>query len=172
MRRILLVLILFGAVASLTLTVLPKHSEESTPLAQLKAHYPKKEVPSADHTRFAVLRGPFTRPQEVTEACISCHTERHKEVMRSSHWNWESTQYVEGQGIRTVGKRNILNNFCIGIAGNEPSCNRCHIGYRYDSPAFDFQDPYNVDCLACHDNSNTYVKATAGSRIRPWIWLS
>jgi octaheme c-type cytochrome (tetrathionate reductase family) len=162
MKRILLVLIIAGAILGLALAVLPKRSEESSPLSQLKARYQKKEKPSVDHTRFAVLQKSFAKPQDVTEACISCHTERHKEVMQSSHWNWERTEYIDGQGIRTVGKRNILNNFCIGISGNEPSCNRCHIGYGYDSPAFDFQNPYNVDCLACHDNSNTYVKSTAG----------
>ncbi len=162
MKRIFLVVIIFGAVLSLLLGVLPKRSEERTPLAQLKARFQKKEKPSVDHTKFVVLQKHFDKPQDVTEACISCHNERHMEVMQSSHWNWERTEYVEGKGIRTVGKRNILNNFCIGISGNEPSCNRCHIGYGYDSPAFDFKNPYNVDCLACHDNSNTYVKATAG----------
>ncbi|HEY3295309.1 MAG TPA: tetrathionate reductase family octaheme c-type cytochrome [bacterium] len=163
MKRIFLVLLVFGAVLALMLSVLPKKSEDQTPLAALKARYQKKEKPSVDHTRFAVLQKRFGKPQEVTEACISCHTERHKEVMQSSHWNWERTEYVEGKGIRTVGKRNILNNFCIGISGNEPSCNRCHIGYGYDSPSFDFQNAYNVDCLACHDNSNSYIKAGAGN---------
>jgi octaheme c-type cytochrome (tetrathionate reductase family) len=163
MKRIFLVIIVFGAMLGLALSMLPKRSEDRTPLAELKARFQKKEKPSVDHTQFAVLQKRFDKPQDVTEACISCHTERHKEVMQSSHWNWERTEYVEGKGIRNVGKRNILNNFCIGISGNEPSCNRCHIGYGYDSPAFDFKNAYNVDCLACHDNSNTYVKASAGN---------
>jgi octaheme c-type cytochrome (tetrathionate reductase family) len=163
MKRIFLVVIIFGSVIGLVLTTLPKRSEERAPLAQLRAQFGIKDKPSADHTQFAVLQKHFVKPQDVTQACISCHTERHKEVMQSSHWNWERTEYIAGKGIRKVGKRNILNNFCIGISGNEPSCNRCHIGYGYDSPAFDFQNPYNVDCLACHDNSNTYLKATAGN---------
>ena len=162
MKRIFLVVIVLGAALAFALSVLPQKSDDRTPLAQLKALHRKKAKPSVDHTRFAVLQKHFDRPQDVTEACVSCHTERHKEVMQSSHWNWERTEYVEGKGIRNVGKRNILNNFCIGISGNEPSCNRCHIGYGYDSPAFDFKNAYNVDCLACHDNSNTYVKANAG----------
>jgi octaheme c-type cytochrome (tetrathionate reductase family) len=162
MKRIFLVLIVFGAALGLILGALRKPSEESPPLSQLRERYLKKEKPSVDHTKFAVLQRHFDRPQEVTAACISCHTERHKEVMQSTHWNWERTEYIEGKGIRTVGKRNILNNFCIGISGNEPSCDRCHIGYGYDSPAFDFKDSNNVDCLACHDNSNTYMKTTAG----------
>jgi octaheme c-type cytochrome (tetrathionate reductase family) len=162
MKRIALILIILGAFLSALFSVLPKHMDEPSPLADLAARLRSNIQSSADHTHYAVLQRHFNRPQEVTEACISCHTERHKEVMQSSHWNWERTEYIQGQGIRKVGKRNILNNFCIGISGNEPSCNRCHIGYGYDSPAFDFQDSNNVDCLACHDNSNTYVKAAAG----------
>jgi octaheme c-type cytochrome (tetrathionate reductase family) len=162
MKRIFLVLIVFGAVIALLMGTLTKRSEDPTPFAHMKARYGQKEKPSVDHTQFAVLQKHFDAPQQVTEACITCHTERHKEVMQSSHWNWERTEYVEGKGIRRVGKKNILNNFCIGISGNEPSCNRCHIGYGWDSTDFDFANAYNVDCLACHDNSNTYVKAAAG----------
>jgi octaheme c-type cytochrome (tetrathionate reductase family) len=162
MKRTILLIVILGAILSMILVALPRHSEEDTPLGQLKARYHNKEKPSVNHTQFAVLQKKFDKPQEVTESCISCHTERHKEVMQSSHWNWERTEYIEGKGIRNVGKRNILNNFCIGISGNEPSCNRCHIGYGYDSPSFDFKNPYNVDCLACHDNSNVYTKALAG----------
>lgn len=36
---------------------------------------------SVDHTRFEELQKEFATPQEVTEACIACHNERHKEVM-------------------------------------------------------------------------------------------
>ncbi|RPH92931.1 tetrathionate reductase family octaheme c-type cytochrome [candidate division KSB1 bacterium] len=162
MKRIFLVAVIFGVILSLTLAVLPKQNRDNPVLNQLRSRYQKKEGPKTDHTRFAVLQKSFNKPQDVTEACISCHTERHKEVMQSSHWNWDRTEYIEGKGIRKVGKRNILNNFCIGISGNETTCNSCHIGYGYDRPDFDFKNPYNVDCLACHDNSNTYVKADAG----------
>lgn len=159
MKRIFLALLIIGALAGAMLTLLPKPGVDKTPLARMTERYRHKEKPSADHSLFAALQKTFNKPQEVTEACISCHNERHKEVMKSSHWNWERTEYIEGKGIRKVGKRNILNNFCIGIAGNEQSCNKCHIGYGYGDASFDFSRADNVDCLACHDNSNTYVKA-------------
>lgn len=162
MRRILLALALLGGLLLLVMSVLPKRSVERTPLETLRERYAVKHKSSADHTKFADLDGPFAAPQDVTKACIGCHTERHTEVMASSHWNWERIEYVEGQGIRKVGKRSIVNNFCIGIAGNEQACNRCHIGYGYGDASFDFKNPYNVDCLACHDNSNIYMKAGAG----------
>ena len=49
--------------------------------------------------------------------------------MASSHWNWERIEYVEGKGIRAIGKKNVLNNFCIGVAGSQQSCDKCHAGY-------------------------------------------
>lgn len=163
MRKILLVLAAFGFVLSLVISGLSGRSEEATPLERLLANRPEELPPSADHTMFAQLQQSFATPQEVTAACISCHTERHKEVMTSSHWNWERLEYIEGQGIRSVGKKNILNNFCVGISGNEQTCNRCHIGYGYGDDDFDFENANSVDCLACHDNSGGYLKANGGA---------
>ena len=53
--------------------------------------------------------------------------------MEGNHWNWEREEYVEGRGIVYLGKKNALNNFCIGTHGNELSCAKCHIGYGMDS---------------------------------------
>lgn len=162
MRRILLVLGILSFLTLLFLNILPERSSERTPLEQLRLRYGTVRKPSVDHGKFEVLNGPFSKPQDVTKTCVSCHTERHHEVMQSSHWNWDRIEYIEGRGIRKVGKKNILNNYCIGISGNEQACNRCHIGYGYGDESFDFKNPYNVDCLACHDRSNLYMKAGAG----------
>ena len=78
--------------------------------------------------------------------------------MKSNHWNWEREEYIEGKGIVSVGKKNAINNFCIGVEGNEQSCAKCHIGYGMTSESFSFNDPKNVDCLVCHDNTETYAK--------------
>ena len=162
MRKIPLILISLGIGLTLLVGTLRQKSVDPTPLELLKERLSKKHVPSVDHSKFPILQAYFRSPQQVTEACISCHTERHKEVMKSSHWNWERQEYIEGRGIRSIGKKNILNNFCIGISANEESCNKCHIGYGWTNAAFDFSDSANVDCLACHDNSNTYVKSLGG----------
>lgn len=161
------VLILFASFAAITffLLVWLWFTKEREPeyLAELRAKYKTREVPSVDHTQFQQLQKKFGRPQEVTAACISCHNQRHKEVMQSNHWQWERVEYVQGKGIRSLGKKDILNNYCIGIAGNEQSCNKCHAGYGWGGPDFNFNDSLNVDCLACHDNSNTYIKASGGA---------
>jgi octaheme c-type cytochrome (tetrathionate reductase family) len=62
----------------------------------------------------------------------------------------------------TIGKKNQLNNFCIGIQSNWEGCTSCHAGYGWDDADFDFTASENVDCLVCHDTTGTYVKGTAG----------
>jgi hypothetical protein len=163
MKRIFFGLLVFGLVLGMVIIALNGKSTESTPLAKLNEQYSKKIKASVDHSLFPQLQKRFTKPQDVTAACISCHNGRHKEVMQSTHWNWERTEYIAGKGIRAIGKRNVLNNYCIGISGNQQSCNRCHIGYGYSDASFNFSDSLNVDCLACHDNSATYVKAIDGA---------
>lgn len=116
-------------------------------------------TPSVDHSKFEILKEEFPTAQDVTAACLSCHTERHQEIMSTSHWQWERREELEGKGVVPLGKRNILNNFCIGVAGSEATCTRCHIGYGYADNTFDFNEPTNIDCLICHDNSGTYEKA-------------
>jgi len=163
MKRLFFGLLIVGVLAALTVLALHKNSTESTPLAQLTERYSTKAEKSVDHSLFAQLQKQFHRPQEVTAACITCHNGRHKEVMRSTHWNWERTEYIPGKGIRAIGKRSVFNNYCIGISGNEQSCNRCHVGYGYADAQFNFRDSLNVDCLACHDNSGMYLKQMNGA---------
>ncbi len=163
MKRIFLALIGAGALVGLALVMLPQRAVDPTPQARLKQQYATKVKSSVDHSKFDQLKRPFAKPQEVTAACLTCHNGRAGEVMKSSHWTWTRTEYIEGQGIRTIGKKNALNNFCIGIEGNEQSCNKCHAGYGYGDKNFDFKNPLNIDCLACHDNSDTYLKANMGA---------
>ncbi len=162
MKYVPLLLVALGIGITLFIGGLRRNTPSSTSLEQLKARFSRKHIPSVDHTKFTILQTKFSSPQAVTLACISCHTERHTEVMQSSHWNWEREEYIEGRGIRSIGKKNILNNFCIGTTSNEESCMKCHIGYNWVDSTFDFTKAENVDCLACHDNSSTYVKGARG----------
>jgi octaheme c-type cytochrome (tetrathionate reductase family) len=84
--------------------------------------------------------------------------------MSSAHWNWERVSYVEGRGITSAGKKNVLNNFCLGAQSNELACAKCHIGFGMTNDQFDFENARNVDCMVCHDNSDEYRKgsSTAG----------
>ena len=121
-------------------------------------NYKKDTIPKVDHSKFEILQQKFDNPKQVTEACLSCHNLTHKEVMNTSHWKW-TKEYVKDNGDTIqLGKKNILNNFCIGISSNEPRCTSCHIGYGWKDHGFDFSDSTGIDCLVCHDKTGTYKK--------------
>ena len=98
--------------------------------------------PAVDHSKFPALLGPFEKPQEVRMACLSCHTEAAKEIMHTTHWNSEFVNEATGQ---TLGKKTLINNFCVGIQSNELRCTSCHIGYGWADNTFDFSLQENID---------------------------
>ncbi|OIO03822.1 MAG: cytochrome C [Elusimicrobia bacterium CG_4_10_14_0_2_um_filter_56_8] len=159
MKNTIIIIASLCLLFAISIGVLSNKDIEPGTLTRLKAKYSQKHVPSADHTKFTALQKKFTSPRQVTEACIGCHNKRHEEVMRSAHWNWEKEEYIEGRGVVYLGKKNAINNFCISTPGNEKSCAKCHIGYGMDSKGTEFSDRGSVDCLVCHDNSETYTKA-------------
>jgi len=117
-----------------------------------------------DHAEFEILQQEFKRPQDLTAACLSCHNKRDDELMASAHWRWErETTLPNGRGTVTIGKKNLINNFCASAESNNGSCMRCHIGYDWKDKTFDFEDPTNLDCLVCHDNTDTYKKRKGGA---------
>lgn len=159
MKKILITLVI-GMISLIALiTALKKSEKEPTVLMKLQEKYSKKDSSSVDHTKFTLLQKKFNSPKEVTETCITCHNKRHLEVMQSNHWNWEREEYIEGKGIVKLGKKNAINNFCISATGNEKTCAKCHIGYGMTKEGFSFTDPKNIDCMVCHDNTETYMKA-------------
>ncbi len=110
---------------------------------------------TADHSQFEALQGPFESGMEVTEACLSCHTEAAQQVHESIHWTWE---YTQPETEQKLGKRHALNNFCLGIAGSYERCASCHVGYGWEDKEFDFSAEERVDCLVCHDTTGDYIK--------------
>lgn len=152
----LVVTVLIVAVP-IVLLLLPDAQDQPDPWDSLPQH------PShTDHA--ALITGPFASGPEVTAACLSCHEDAADQVMHTSHWTWESEPVLLPGRTEpvTIGKKNSLNNFCIGIQGNWPSCTSCHAGYGWEDAGFDFTNPELVDCLACHDRSGQYVKGKAG----------
>lgn len=108
-----------------------------------------------DHSQFPILQQDFETGPDVTEACLSCHEEAANDIMHTTHWTWEFVNETTGQ---TLGKKTLINNFCISIQSNEPRCTSCHIGYGWKDKTFDFSVAKNVDCLVCHDTTGTYKK--------------
>lgn len=159
MKKITISLVLIALVLVSAVSLFSSKESEPEALTLLKSKLTKKSEPSVDHSRFEILNKNFSNPQEITAACITCHNKTHKEVMQSNHWNWEKAEYVEGRGIVYLGKKNAINNFCISAEGNEKSCAKCHIGFGMTNTNFSFTDSTNIDCLVCHDQTETYMKA-------------
>ncbi len=108
------------------------------------------------------ISGPLNSGPEVTAACLNCHEDAATDVMKTSHWNWNLKQTINGKEVGR-GKKNAINNFCISIDSNWPRCTSCHIGYGWEDASFDFTDKTKVDCLVCHDTTGTYKKTATGA---------
>ena len=154
--RIIAVLVTVAASLSCT-------SESDTPVPDDTGKSLVRQSEHTDHSSF--FHKPFADGPAVTRACLECHKDSAQEVMETAHWNWQGPEVmVPGHDApMRIGKRNVINNFCIGIQSNWPACTTCHIGYGWEDENFDFSDETRVDCLVCHDNSGTYLKKYQGA---------
>ena len=127
------------------------------------AYIPTKAV-HVDHKD--IVQGEFKTGQDVTRACLECHEGAATELMKTTHWTWESKAFDvpwRDEDV-TIGKINQINNFCIGSQGNENKCMSCHAGYGWEEGKEVQQaNPENVDCLACHADPGSYGKGTFGN---------
>jgi octaheme c-type cytochrome (tetrathionate reductase family) len=146
---------------ALAIVILLVASSGALPRAWAEELAPEAGGSTADHSKFKELQKEFASGPEVTEACLSCHTEASKQVMHSIHWTWTFENPSTGQ---LLGKRNVINSFCGNVASNEPRCTSCHVGYGWT----DMREPppaeeARVDCLVCHDGSGQYAKLATGA---------
>jgi len=173
MRKIYLAFAVMGILFILVYNHYRDHNSYPDKLTLLEQKYSKPHKEKVDHSKFAVLQKKFKTPEEVTKACLTCHEDEATEVMHTSHWQWERPVYLKDKGIAYIGKKNIINNFCISTRGNEKSCGKCHIGYEMGTKKFSYDNKYEVDCLVCHDQSLTYVKgANLGGNPAPSVDLT
>jgi hypothetical protein len=108
-----------------------------------------------------------------TGTCLHCHGQgglipgenRATEVMKGAHWTWTATNQPAGHGAQVMGKKNIINNYCIATPSNEPRCTSCHIGISWRDNTFNFNNVTNIDCLVCHDTTGTYKKTPTGAGV-------
>jgi len=137
----------FGTIAILFVSVVSLGLVSGTALASSES--------TADHSKFDELDKNFKTGPQVTKACLACHTEAAKQVHKTKHWTWD---YLNPENKQRLGKKNVLNNFCIAPRSNFAYCTACHAGYGWKDDTFDFTSEENVDCLVCHDTTGTYSK--------------
>jgi octaheme c-type cytochrome (tetrathionate reductase family) len=117
----------------------------------------------------------------VTTECIKCHADEAADFMQTQHWTWKGPTpqlydvvdfAADPLALRdpgTIGKANLINNFCVSVGSNEKRCEQCHAGYGTTVSArsgANATDPTRVDCLVCHSGlvkaNMTGVSATIG----------
>ena len=119
---------------------------------------------TADHSQFKELQQTFQSGPEVTRACLKCHTEAASQIHKTKHWTWE---FLNPDSQQRLGKKHVLNNFCISIESNLAFCTTCHAGYGWKDSSFDFTSQENVDCLICHDTTGKYRKQPGTGGLPP-----
>lgn len=125
---------------------------------------PLKLTTTADHSKFKELQREFQSGPDLTRAYMGCHTEAAGQVQRTKHWTWACLNPVSGQ---TLGKKSVLNNFCISVASNYSGCTSCHVGYGWKDANFDFSAEENVACLVCQDTTGIYSGWPPGTPSAP-----
>ena len=135
----------------------------ATPSVAAAWDYVPTAPPHTDHSD--IVTGPLENGPAVTARCLECHENAAAEVMATTHWTWESepVQLPGRPEPVTIGKKNQINNFCIGIQGNWNKCTSCHAGYDWRDASYNFSLTTNVDCLACHADPALYAKADYGN---------
>ena len=101
----------------------------------------KNERLKTGHSKYPVLNQDFKSGDEITKACLSCHTHADEDFRKTIHWTW----LVDGPDKDTpVGKSGYsVNNFCINTNKmNSESCLDCHTGWKGKQG--------EINCLSCH----------------------
>lgn len=105
-----------------------------------------KRWSTIDHTKVAVLNKDFTSGEQITRACISCHTEAATQFHKTIHWTWLASG--DKSDIRYGKAGYSVNNFCIsGNAMEDKGCLKCHTSWNKKGVTGD------VNCLKCHNSS-------------------
>jgi octaheme c-type cytochrome (tetrathionate reductase family) len=97
---------------------------------------------TTDHTKHKALRKDFKSGLEVTQACLSCHSEAETQFHKTIHWTWLADP---ADKVKQFGKAgNSLNNFCISTnKTKDKSCLTCHPGWGTSTDNA-------INCLVCH----------------------
>lgn len=141
---IVIAILSFGLI--LFLPELSAEEEDIAPGRQMAEQAAKgiRHWTTSDHGKFAALDKEFSSGSQITDACLSCHTEAKEQFHKTIHWTWLSP-YDDGD---TYGKAGYsVNNFCISANKMEDKdCNSCHVGWNGKEDG--------INCLLCHSRQD------------------
>ena len=129
------------------LAAMPENAEDA-PGRRLARQAVKdnKQWTTTDHKKMEILNKDFTSGEEITRACVSCHSEAATQFHKTIHWTWLASG--DKSDLR-YGKAGFsVNNFCIsGNAMEDKGCLSCHTGWDQKGVQGE------VNCLKCHNSS-------------------
>ena len=97
---------------------------------------------TTDHAKHPALKQPFTSGRDITEACLSCHSEADDQFHKTIHWTWQAAP--EGEDAKYGKAALSLNNFCISANKmQDKGCMSCHPGWGTSTEN-------GINCLNCH----------------------
>lgn len=96
---------------------------------------------TTDHTKHAALKQAFTSGPQITEACLSCHSEAETQFHKTIHWTWNAGK--NEKGVEMGKAAYSINNFCISAnKWQDKGCLSCHPSWNGKVEV--------VNCLVCH----------------------
>ncbi len=105
-----------------------------------------KRWTTTDHAKIDALNQDFNSGDEVTQACLSCHSEAATQFHKSIHWTWLASGDKKDMRYGKAGYS--VNNYCISAnAMEDKGCLSCHPSWNKKG------DKGTVNCLVCHNNS-------------------
>jgi octaheme c-type cytochrome (tetrathionate reductase family) len=105
----------------------------------------KKLWVTVNHGNVKALKQKFKSGPEVTQACLSCHSEAENQFQKTIHWTWRAGHDRNGSIVGKAG--HSINNFCIsGNMNQDKGCLSCHPGWG--------QKTESINCLVCHGQTD------------------
>lgn len=99
---------LFAALASATVEETDESYKKYGAEEALRVTQAPKRWITADHSKHEKLKQEFESPEQVTEACLSCHNEAGEQFTQTIHWTW----ICPADASKKMGKAGLtLNNF-------------------------------------------------------------
>lgn len=141
--NLILILAAAGMLVSITGVAALADTTEAPGLTMAhQATKSSKRWNTTDHAKHPALKQAFTSGQEITDACLSCHSEADDQFRKTIHWTWQAAP--TGEDAKYGKAAMSLNNFCISANGMEDkSCLACHPGWGTSTDS-------GINCLNCH----------------------
>lgn len=101
---------------------------------------------TTDHSKHEILQQDFTTGEQITKACLSCHSGADTQFHKTIHWTWLASDDPEDMKYGKAGYS--VNNYCIsGNAMEDKGCLGCHTAWNKKGASG------VVNCLKCHNIS-------------------